>query len=941
MPFKPYYIFSFLVFFFICLATSAQKGVVSGVLEDESGPLPGATVLVKGTANGTETDFDGNYSITCQVGDILQFIFIGMATREVKVTIELFGNKILKPVLQEKPVTKIISNDYFDAIKTVIDSLSFTPEISENRLTYNKKTDYFDADRIKNINVVKDKIKLTYYNPDILYQINFNSNLSVQFVDKNKSPKLQNTFAQGRPFNGVNQWFGAETNEIFSFGPRVNTLTFDGSNYIYDTNGRLINGTSQNQILPYNNEIFESGLVLSNNLNLAISNNIHTVIVSVRQKTQEDLFNTEKNNLKQFDFNYDYKNKISAFFKSNSETNNQPNINGFLNKLILSSYISPTSFKNRQGYLLSNNRQRSFSPNQFNNPLWLLNLNQNKSKSTSNIIGAKSDIQINENLKLNSIMSFNKEKDQLDFALPVNTIGFEDGYRSKKNFTENTIHAYVELDYHFNIEDFSQTEIRTSLKYKNLSLKYNLLEQRGFSDLSFINPSNENAIQRQLENDTFRMTNEIKFDLAVDFDAEVTLINNSVTSTFQGNELFLPSAKLYLEFQELLGYPQWIDTFSIAAGIAKEAKVMPLYYSNLSHNSLDITPQESQSFLANNDLFNSNELDFETATNFDIETNLRLFYNNVNIGVNYYHSKSNNGIFPVLSKGAFQLQNIASIQNEGLETSLRFNIGRDWDNFHYQPTFLFSKNKGKVLELSENRNSIPIAGFRTISNNLIVGEQTGTIVGSAYLRDNNGSIVIDNDGYPIVDSEKKIIGNTTPNFNLSMDNNFNIGKFRFNFLIDYQKGGDIWNGTQNVLNYKGRSQESANLRGITNFIFDGVNQLGNTNTTAVNFASPNQDVSLNRWVRYGFTGVDEEAIVDGTFINLKSISISYDFANRDEGNFYRKLELSFYAYNLFSFTKADGISPYSSLFDNSTSKGLDYFNMPLVKEIGFKINIKI
>ena len=34
---------------------------ISGTVSDENGPLPGATVLVKGTTNGTQPDFDGNY----------------------------------------------------------------------------------------------------------------------------------------------------------------------------------------------------------------------------------------------------------------------------------------------------------------------------------------------------------------------------------------------------------------------------------------------------------------------------------------------------------------------------------------------------------------------------------------------------------------------------------------------------------------------------------------------------------------------------------------------------------------------------------------------------------------------------------------------------------------------------------------------------------------
>ncbi|SEB77309.1 TonB-linked outer membrane protein, SusC/RagA family [Tenacibaculum sp. MAR_2009_124] len=65
--------------------TFAQDKTVSGSVSDESGPLPGATVLKKGTTNGTETDFDGNYSLKAKAGDILVFSFVGMKTVERKV----------------------------------------------------------------------------------------------------------------------------------------------------------------------------------------------------------------------------------------------------------------------------------------------------------------------------------------------------------------------------------------------------------------------------------------------------------------------------------------------------------------------------------------------------------------------------------------------------------------------------------------------------------------------------------------------------------------------------------------------------------------------------------------------------------------------------------------------------------------------------------------
>ena len=44
---------------------------VSGVVTSEDGPLPGATVVVKGTNDGTTTDFDGNFTINAGADDVL------------------------------------------------------------------------------------------------------------------------------------------------------------------------------------------------------------------------------------------------------------------------------------------------------------------------------------------------------------------------------------------------------------------------------------------------------------------------------------------------------------------------------------------------------------------------------------------------------------------------------------------------------------------------------------------------------------------------------------------------------------------------------------------------------------------------------------------------------------------------------------------------------
>ncbi len=71
---------------FVVQLTFAQEQTITGTVTDSDGmPLPAVNVLVKGTSTGTQTDFDGNYSIEASRGDILVFSFVGLETAEYTV----------------------------------------------------------------------------------------------------------------------------------------------------------------------------------------------------------------------------------------------------------------------------------------------------------------------------------------------------------------------------------------------------------------------------------------------------------------------------------------------------------------------------------------------------------------------------------------------------------------------------------------------------------------------------------------------------------------------------------------------------------------------------------------------------------------------------------------------------------------------------------------
>ena len=82
---------------FLCFgAVQAQE--VSGTVSDATGPLPGASVVVQGTTTGTQTDFDGNYTLDGVPGDaVLVFSYIGYATQEVPVN----GRSTINVTLEE------------------------------------------------------------------------------------------------------------------------------------------------------------------------------------------------------------------------------------------------------------------------------------------------------------------------------------------------------------------------------------------------------------------------------------------------------------------------------------------------------------------------------------------------------------------------------------------------------------------------------------------------------------------------------------------------------------------------------------------------------------------------------------------------------------------------------------------------------------------------
>ncbi|NGY38218.1 TonB-dependent receptor [Flavobacterium sp. XN-5] len=110
----------FILTFIFSAGLTAQEIKVSGIVTDDSNaPLPGTSVLVQGTTKGTTTDADGKYSISAKIGEFLQFTFVGMETKTLKVTGTTLNAKLAESGLALQDVVVLGSRS---APRTVTES---------------------------------------------------------------------------------------------------------------------------------------------------------------------------------------------------------------------------------------------------------------------------------------------------------------------------------------------------------------------------------------------------------------------------------------------------------------------------------------------------------------------------------------------------------------------------------------------------------------------------------------------------------------------------------------------------------------------------------------------------------------------------------------------------------------------------------------------------
>jgi len=104
--------FSLALAMLISFLTFGQEKTITGVVSDSSGPLPGVSVVIKGTTKGVQTNFDGKYSIKAKIGDVLIYSYIGYNPKNITVgTANVINVKLSEDakILEEVLITDVMN----------------------------------------------------------------------------------------------------------------------------------------------------------------------------------------------------------------------------------------------------------------------------------------------------------------------------------------------------------------------------------------------------------------------------------------------------------------------------------------------------------------------------------------------------------------------------------------------------------------------------------------------------------------------------------------------------------------------------------------------------------------------------------------------------------------------------------------------------------------
>ncbi|WP_143307567.1 SusC/RagA family TonB-linked outer membrane protein [Chitinophaga vietnamensis] len=610
----------------------------------------------------------------------------------------------------------------------------------------------------------------------------------------------------------------------------------------------------------------------------------------------------------------------------------------------------------------------------YSNPYWIQNENTVGQLRNRFFGNARLSYQLLDWLSANLRIGTDYYTDKRKYKVAYYTNGTpfgsytEDNYALGETNGEFTLNAKKKLNSDFDIDVLAGGNIRSNQFEQN----YQQAPKLAVKDVYTLNNSRDPLISTSYfsKQKVYSAFGSAQLGFRNYAFLNVTARNDWSSTLPRGNNsYFYPSVNASLVLSEALHIQSDVlSSLKVRGGWAQVGKDTDPY--QLVNTYPFNQPFGSYPLLTVSDKFLKKDLKPEITASTEVGLEAGFFHNRARLDVTYYNSNSYNQILlaDVSPTTGYlkKLLNAGEINNKGVEVMLGLTPITTRSGFIWNVNINYARNVSKVVELDKE-------GFLTdyvlgSSGNIQVlaskGKRYGALYGKAFQRDSLGRVVVNADGTPAIDPNKKILGYFTPKWTGSINNSFSFKGFSLSFLIDTKQGGNIWSGTNYTGIYTGVLAASlpgrdADHGGIPYYInngtavqlpghdapapngstvyhdgmvFDGYTADGKKNTTII---------SAQRYYKAVYnSSLNESSVYDASFIKLREVKLGYTLpASLTKRWKLQQVNVALVARNLgYLQKKVPNIDP-ETAFNTGNGQGLETLQIPTTRSIGFNLNV--
>lgn len=605
----------------------------------------------------------------------------------------------------------------------------------------------------------------------------------------------------------------------------------------------------------------------------------------------------------------------------------------------------------------------------YNNPLWTINEQQSTAKVNRFIGTADFNYAWNDNISTLLRGGVDYYVDTRVYFFPWYTAGSARRYGLLNDEIINNQEFSADLitTFQYELTDKLNSNIVVGFGLNDRRRKRNFTEADNFI-ANFRSPLDaaEISAKENITSETTRTSRRnIRFYGTANFDYADQLIlqlggayeKHSVLPK-SNNGFFYPSAELGWTFSKIIENKGALNFGKLRLAYGQVANVPIAHreqtvfevgaFSSFSDN---ITLEDFGGGFQLDELLGNANLKPEIKTEYEVGLDLRFLKNRLSLSTTYYTNKTEDVLLTISIPPSLGFDEIygngATIENKGFEAELTYEFLKktDWKG---SVSLNFSTNKNEVTKLAGGGviNFTPGSSIQSVA---IEGQPLGVLYTQGALRDDNGNLILDDNGFPQVDtSGNLIVGDPNPDWRGGIQFNLSYKDLALSALFDTSQGNDFAERTRFITSYFGTHADVGNTITLTQDLVNHDGDIIPAGTTVRgnvgNFGGGNVLLDENYYrTLYGFGDgkLNEFAVHDGSWTRLRELSLSYTLRSESLKNTLGLDAIEFTASgrNLVIWTDVVGIDPDVNQFGVGRGKGLDYFSNPGARTYAFGVKV--